>query len=116
MRELDRAGNTERRESADVLRRQALGVLDPLAQAQRLPGVPGGLERVECLAVRAVPDGVNGDGPAGVVGDVVDRGLQARAPARMTSASSSPLVMQTPEPSSSQAVCEPSVPSMNAFR
>ncbi len=34
----------------------------------------------------------------------------------MISASSSPLVIVTPEPSSIQAVCEPSVPSMNAFR
>ena len=34
----------------------------------------------------------------------------------MISASSSPLVITTPEPSSIHAVCEPSVPSMNAFR
>ena len=34
----------------------------------------------------------------------------------MTSASCSPLVITTPEPSSIHAVCEPSVPSMNAFR
>ena len=79
-------------------------MLDALPEPERRPQVARRLEGVERLAVRAVADRMDGDRPAG------------RAPTRMTSASSSPLVILTPEPSSIQAVCEPSVPSMNAFR
>ena len=43
-------------------------------------------------------------------------GQPARAACRTISASSSPLVIRTPEPSSIHAVCDPSVPSMNTFR
>ena len=43
-------------------------------------------------------------------------GKPAAAPSRTISASSSPLVICTPLPSSIHAVCEPSVPSMNTFR
>ncbi len=105
MAELHRARDAESREAADVLRGEALRVLDPMAQAERRPHVARRLERVERLAVRAVADRVHGH-----------RASPARAPARTTSASSSPLVISTPEPSSIHAVCEPSVPSMNAFR
>ena len=79
-------------------------MLDPVAQPERLPDRARLLERVERLAVRAVADRVHGDGQTG---------LGAR---RTISASSSPLVIRTPEPSSSSAVPEPSAPSMNAFR
>ena len=61
-------------------------MLDPLAQPERLPGVPRRLERIERLAVRAVADRVDGDRPAG-----------GRA-ARISSASSSPLVMHDAAP------------------
>ncbi len=93
------------REARQIGRIDALGVLDPLAQAERRPELAGRRERVERLAVRAIADRMDGHGPAG-------RGGRART----ISASSSPLVMHTPLPSSIQAVCEPSVPSMNAFR
>ena len=43
-------------------------------------------------------------------------GQPASAPSRTISSSSSPLVITTPLPSDIQAVCEPSVPSMNVFR
>ena len=42
-------------------------------------------------------------------------GQPTAAAARITSSSSSRLVIWTPEPSSINAVCEPSVPSMNVF-
>ena len=105
MAELDGAGDAELREAGEVGGIDALRVLDPLAEAERLPDVPRRLERVERLAVRAVADRVDADGPA-----------RAAAAARTSSASSSPLVMQTPLPSSIHAVCEPSVPSMKVFR
>ena len=104
MAELHRAGDTELREAVQVGGIDALRVLDPLPKAERLPDVTGRLERVERLAVRAVADRVHADGPA------------SAAAARISSASSSPLVMHTPLPSSIHAVCEPSVPSMNVFR
>ena len=47
-----------------VLGREALRVLDPVAQAERLPGVARRLERVERLAVRPVADRVHRDRPA----------------------------------------------------
>ena len=103
--ELHRAGDAELREAREVRGIEALGVLDPLAQAERLP------ERPASPRTRRAPRGSRG------------RRSRARRPAsrrrppsRTISASSSPLVMQTPLPSSIQAVCEPSVPSMNAFR
>ena len=79
-------------------------MLDPLPQPERLPLVARLLERVERVPVREVADRVHRDRPAGA------------RPARMISTSSSRLVISTPEPSSSRAVCEPSVPSMKAFR
>ena len=65
MAELDGARDAELGEARDVLRVEALGVLDPLAEAERLPRVAGRLERVERLAVRAVADRVDADRPAG---------------------------------------------------
>ena len=102
--ELDGRGDPERGEAREIVLGEALGVLDPLAQPVRPPELLRPLERVERLAVRAVADRVHGDRPAG---------LRAR---RTISASSSPLVISTPQPSSIRAVCEPSVPSMNALR
>ena len=49
---------------ADVLGGEALRVLDPLAQAARLPRVARALERVERGAVRGVADRVHADRPA----------------------------------------------------
>ncbi len=103
--ELHRARDAELGKATDVLRREALRVLDSLAQPERRPHVARRLERIQRRAVR--------------------RDHRSRAPrrasrlpraARTTSASSSPLVITTPEPSSIHAVWEPSVPSMNAFR
>ena len=51
-------------EARDVLRGEALGVLDSLAQAARLPHVPGAFEGVERGAVGRVPDRVHADRPA----------------------------------------------------
>ena len=62
--ELDGAGDAERREAADVLRCEALRVLDAVAQAERRPHVARRLEGVERLAVRPVADRVHADGPA----------------------------------------------------
>ena len=64
MRELHRAGDTELGEAREVLRCEALRVLDPLAQAARRPFVLRRLERVERLAVGAVADRVHPDRPA----------------------------------------------------
>ena len=105
MAELHRGGDPELGEARHVLGREQLRVLDPLAQAERLPGVAGRLEGVERLAVGQVADRVDGDREAG-----------ARGASRMYSSNCSRLVISTPEPSSMRAVCEPSVPSMNAFR
>ena len=105
MAELDGRRDAELREPADVLRRQQLRVLDPLPQPERRPLVARLLEGVERLAVREVADRVDGDRQAG-----------AGAAGRTISTSASRLVISTPEPSSIRAVCEPSVPSMNAFR
>ena len=41
-------------------------MLDPVAQAERVPRVAGRLERVERLAVRPVADRVDGDREAGL--------------------------------------------------
>ena len=65
MRELDRAGDADLGEAAGVGGVEALRVLDPLAQAERLPRVPRRLEGVERVAVRPVADRVHGDRPAG---------------------------------------------------
>ena len=103
--ELHRAGDAELGEPRDVRRVEALRVLDPVAEAERLPRVLRRLEGVERVAVGPVADRVHGDRPAGRCGR-----------ARTISSSSSRLVISTPEPSSISAVREPSVPSMNAFR
>ena len=92
-------------EAADVLRREQLRVLDPVPQPERRPLVASLLEGVERLAVGQVADRVHGDRPAG-----------AAQRQRRISTSASRLVISTPVPSSIRAVCEPSVPSMNAFR
>src|SRR5262249_51257855 len=101
VRELHRAGHADCREAAEILLCQALGVLDPLAEAERLP-VAANASSASRLARSPMA--------------CTATGQPARAPARITSASSSPVVIETPEPSSSHAVCEPRVPSMNAFR
>ena len=59
--ELHRRGDAERREARHVLGRDALRVLDPLAQAERAPVVARRLERVERLAVGEVADRVHGE-------------------------------------------------------
>ena len=64
VRELERDGDAELGEAADVFRSEALRVLDPLAQAARLPHVARTLERVERGTVRSVADCVDTDGPA----------------------------------------------------
>ena len=71
--ELHRGGDPELGEARDVLGRQQLRVLDPLAQAERLPGVARRLEGVERLAVGQVADRVDGDREAGArrVADVL---------------------------------------------
>ena len=66
MRELHRAGDAELGEAGDVLGREQLRVLDPVAQAERRPHRARALERVERLAVRPVADRVHGDGEAGL--------------------------------------------------
>ena len=63
--ELDRASDAELGEARGVLEVQALGVLDPLAQAARPPLRTGCLEGVEGLPVRTIADRVDGDRPAG---------------------------------------------------
>ena len=50
----------------NVHRVEALGVLDPVAQPERPPGLAGRREGVEGIAIRAVADRVNRHGPAGV--------------------------------------------------
>src|SRR5439155_10623607 len=64
VRELRRHGDAELREAWDVLRREALRVLDPLTQACALPELARLLERVERLAVGAVADRMHADGPS----------------------------------------------------
>jgi hypothetical protein len=63
--ELDRARDAELREAGQILRVQALRVLDAVAQPARSPFVLRRLERVERLPVRAVADRVHRNGPAG---------------------------------------------------
>ena len=74
----------------------------------RRPSAPSGsrvaLERVEGVAVRGVADRVHRDGQPRLDAGEDDRLELLAARDR------------TPEPSSISAVCEPSVPSMNAFR
>ena len=65
MAELDRARDAELGKTTDVLRREALRVLDSLAQPQWRPHVVGRLERIQRRTVRRVADRVDGDGPAG---------------------------------------------------
>ena len=59
-----RDGDPELGEAADVLGGEALRVLDPLAQAARLPHVARALEGVERRAVRRVADRMDADRPA----------------------------------------------------
>src|SRR5438552_16670801 len=65
MAELDRGCDAEPSEALDIVRRQALGVLDPVAQAPRAPLVGRLLECVEGVAVRAVADRVHRHRPSG---------------------------------------------------
>src|SRR5262249_55012303 len=58
------AGDTELGEPSDVLRGEALSMLDALAEAPRRPNVAGCRERVECLPVRTVADRVHPHRPA----------------------------------------------------
>ena len=60
--ELHRRRDAELREARDVLRREALRVLDAMAKAERTPDVLRRLERVERVAVGTVADRVHGDG------------------------------------------------------
>jgi hypothetical protein len=62
--ELHGARDAECCETAEVGRVEALRVLDPVTEPERLPEVARRLERVERLAVRAVADRVHRDGPA----------------------------------------------------
>ena len=78
MAELDRAGDAELGEARQVGGVDALRMLDPLPEPERLPRVAGRLERVERLAVRAVADRVDGDGPAGGGRGADDLGELAR--------------------------------------
>ena len=64
VRELDRAGDPELGEAREILRRQALRVLDPVPETPRLPRVTRRLERVERVPVRLVADRVDADRPA----------------------------------------------------
>src|SRR3954470_12440780 len=57
--ELHRRDDAELREARDVLRRQALRVFDPMAQAERPPHILRRLERVERVAVCLVADRVH---------------------------------------------------------
>src|SRR6185436_578448 len=50
--ELHRARDAEICEAADIVRSEALRVLDPVPQPDRGPYVAGRLERIECLSVR----------------------------------------------------------------
>ena len=65
MAELHRRRHADLGEARHVGVVQQLRVLDPLAQAARLPLVAGGLEGVERRTVRGVADRVHGDRPAG---------------------------------------------------
>ena len=103
--ELDGASDAERGEARGVLEVRRTGRARP-AGAGHAATTPHGSPRR-----RRAPRGSRG------------RRSRARRPASRrraarptTSASSSPLVIETPEPSSSQAVPEPRAPSMNAFR
>jgi hypothetical protein len=84
-------------ESWNVSRRKQLGMLD--SRAEPLPIGARRLESVQRLAVREVADGVDGE----------------REPGARPSANELLELLAAPEPSSMRAVCEPSVPSMNAF-
>src|SRR5580765_5690185 len=64
MRELNRACDPELGEAGQVLGRQALRMLDPVAQALRLPVGAGRLEGVERVSVRLVADRMDADRPA----------------------------------------------------
>src|SRR6476659_5000841 len=62
--ELDGARHAQLRETRKVGGIEALRVIDPLAEPERLPDVACRLERPECLAIGAVADRVDGDRPA----------------------------------------------------
>ena len=61
VRELHGAGDAELGEADEILGREQLCVLDPVPEPERSPCVPGLLERVERLTVRAIADRVDGD-------------------------------------------------------
>ena len=91
MRELHRRRHAERREARQILRREQLRVLDPLAQAERAPRV------ARRARTRRAPRGSRGRRSR-----APRPGTPPRPPRRTIAASSSPLVICTPEPSSSQ--------------
>ena len=104
VRVLHGGGDAEAREARHVVGVDALRVLDPRAQPARLPVLRAWPRR------RRAPRGWRGRRsrarrPAGRRAGA--RGRSPRAPPRP--------VISTPVPSSSRAVREPSVPSMNAF-
>ena len=78
VRVLDRRGDPEAGVARDVVRMDALGVLDAVAQPERPPHVLGRLEAVERLAVGEVADRVDGDGHPGRGGVADDRGEPLR--------------------------------------
>ena len=61
VRELHRGRDPELSKPRDVLWREELGVLHPLAQAERLPVASCLLEGIEGVAIRLIADCVNGD-------------------------------------------------------
>ena len=105
MRELHRRRDADLREAGNVLRCQALRVLDSLPEPLRLPHVARRLECIERGAVGAVADRMHADGPARLGAGAHDLGelLAARDRARRCRRAI-------------HAVREPSVPSMNTFR
>ena len=95
MAELHGGCDSELGEPGDVLRCEALRMLDPVAQAERLPLVACLLEGVECVPVRPVADRVHRNRPAGA-GRTADDVRQLL-----------PLVISTPVPSRISAVRRP---------
>ena len=100
VRELHRACDAELREAAEILRREALRVLDPVPEPARRPLVPRRLERVERLAVRAVADRVHGHGPARARARADDLGqlVAARDPHARSRRASTPSASRASRP------------------
>ena len=101
---LHRGRHADRGEAGQVGVVDALGVLDARRDRQLLPGVARGLEAVERGPHGAVADRVHGH-----------REARSRPPRGRSASSSAALTSASPEPSSIQAVPEPSAPSMNTF-